>query len=126
MVKESTKELRIARGGLEKRAKEMRHNPVATEKLFWSMVRNRQIGGFKFRRQVPIGSYIADFVCMERRLIVELDGPFHEGRERYDAARDAFLRGEGFRVMRFTNEDFAGDAAIVLRAIEHALGTPSP
>ncbi|HEY1708852.1 MAG TPA: DUF559 domain-containing protein [Rhizomicrobium sp.] len=121
MVTEATKERRIARGTLESRAKEMRHRPVAMEKLFWAQVRNRQLGGFKFRRQVPVGPYIADFVCVECRLIVELDGPLHPGRENYDTARDRYLEREGLRVMRFTNEDFAGDFHNVLRAIERAL-----
>ncbi|HEY1708868.1 MAG TPA: DUF559 domain-containing protein [Rhizomicrobium sp.] len=116
MVTETTKEKRIAGGTLETRDKEMRHAPVAMEKLLWAHVRNRKLSGFKFRRQVPIGPYIADFACLERHLIVELDGPLHAGREGSHAARDRYLEREGFRVMRFANEDFAGDFHNVLRA----------
>src|SRR4051794_36232841 len=89
------------------RAKEMRHDPVLTEKLFWDALRGRKLGGFKFKRQVPIGSYIADFVCAERKLIVELDGPLHN--EGYDQARDSFLRAQGYNIFRFKNEDAVGD-----------------
>ncbi|HEV2562821.1 MAG TPA: DUF559 domain-containing protein [Rhizomicrobium sp.] len=110
------------------RARRMRSKPVSAEKLFWSMVRNRKLGGYKFKRQYPIGPYIADFVCLEERLIVELDGPFHAARQTYDAARDEFLRSKGFRVIRLTNDDFGGDAATALLIVKHALvsATPSP
>jgi len=104
----------------------MRHTPVATEKLFWSEVRNRKLAGFKFKRQVLIGPYIADFVCLEKKLVVELDGKLHDGRVTYDAVRDEFLREEGFRVLRFTNNEFLNDAGIVLATIRHELETPSP
>jgi very-short-patch-repair endonuclease len=99
----------------------MRHQPVSTEKLFWSCVRNRQLGGLKFKRQVPIGPYIADFVCAEHNLIVELDGPLHGDQRGYDAARDSFLREKGYRVMRFANDEVASDVAIVLKIIQNAL-----
>jgi very-short-patch-repair endonuclease len=104
----------------------MRHSPVSTEDLFWSFVRNRQLGGHKFKRQVLIDPYIADFVCAKGKLIVELDGPRHAVRKDYDVARNAFLRAQGYDVLRFTNEDFAGDITLVLKTIEHALATPSP
>jgi very-short-patch-repair endonuclease len=104
----------------------MRHYPVSTEDLFWSFVRNRQLGGHKFKRQVLIDPYIADFVCAKGMLIVELDGPLHARRADYDAARDAYLQAQGYDVLRFTNEDFAGDVTRVLKTIEHALATPSP
>jgi len=104
----------------------MRYEPVATEKLFWSFVRNRKLGGFKFKRQVLIGPYIADFVCLEKKLVVELDGKLHDGRMAYDAARDNFIRREGFRVLRFANNEFLNDAGIVLATIRHELETPSP
>ena len=108
------------------RARDMRHTPVATEKLFWSEVRNRKLGGFKFKRQVLIGPYIVDFVCQEKKLVVELDGKLHDGRVAYDAARDEFLKRQGFRVLRFQNNEFLNDAGIVLATIQHELETPSP
>ncbi len=75
MVKAYTEDKRDALSANRNRAKAMRHEPVLTEKLFWSIARNRQLDGFKFKRQVLIGPYIADFVCAECKLIVELDGP---------------------------------------------------
>ncbi len=128
MVKRDTIEKRKDSTTNRTRAREMRSKPVAMEKLFWSLVRNRKLDGFKFKRQFPIGTYIADFVCVEGRLIVELDGPFHVGRKSYDEKRDAFLREKGFRVIRLTNDDFVGDAGIALMIVRDALvaGTPSP
>ena len=106
----------------------MRVKPVTMEALFWSEVRNRKLGGYKFKRQYLIGRYIVDFVCIEHKLVVELDGPFHADRVQYDSARNAFLRTRDFRVMRFANEYTADDIGIVLATVKHALdtGTPSP
>jgi len=128
MVTPGTTEKRKAQTPKLAQARQMRHAPVSMEKLFWSMVRNRQLGGFKFKRQVPIGPYIADFVCLEAKLIVELDGPFHDARKVYDAKRDAYLTERGFRVVRLTNDYFAGDASTALLIVDRALrsGTPSP
>jgi very-short-patch-repair endonuclease len=86
---------------LRKLARRMRREPTATERLLWKLLRDRRLEHLKFRRQTPIGPYIADFVCFERRLIVEADGPFHDPER--DAARDAWLRGQSFRVLRFSN-----------------------
>jgi very-short-patch-repair endonuclease len=109
------------------RAREMRHAPATTEKLFWNEVRDRKLGGFKFRRQVLIGPYIADYVCVEKKLIVELDGKLHEERGGYDAARDAYLRKRGYRVIRFRNEDFGDDMFGTLEYIRRELeSAPSP
>ena len=126
MVQDSTKERRASRATNRSRAKEMRHKPVSTEDLFWSFVRNRQLGGHKFKRQVLIDPYIADFVCLKRKLVVELDGALHQDQKSYDETRDAYLRAQGYDVLRFTNEDFAGDITLVLKTIEHALTAPSP
>jgi len=104
----------------------MRHEPVVLEKLFWSEVRNRKLGAYKFKRQVLIGPYIADFVCLEHKLIVELDGPFHAQRAAYDAERDAFLQGMAYRVLRFPNTYAADDIGIVLLTVKHALDTSTP
>ena len=101
----------------------MRHDPVLSEKLFWSKLRNRQLGGFKFRRQYLVGPYIADFACTEQKVIIELDGPLHAKRVEYDRRRDAFLRTEGYRVMRFKNSELS---EADLRTILDALRSPSP
>ena len=83
--------------------REMRRAQTPAEGRMWSKLKNRQIG-FKFRRQAVIGSYITDFVCMETRLVVELDGVTHETSETYDANRTLWLESKGFEVVRFTNE----------------------
>lgn len=85
---------------LTRYAKAMRHDPVANERALWKLLRNRRLEGLKFRRQVPSGRYIADFLCLRYQLIVEADGPTHED-SLYDFERDARLRGQGFRVLRF-------------------------
>ena len=88
---------------LKQRAKEMRHEPVLYERRLWKLLRDRRLGGLKFRRQFAIGRYIVDFICFRHRLIVEADGPQHENRTQ-DAARDEWLTGQGFRVLRFPNQ----------------------
>ncbi len=72
-------------------AKQLRHTLTDAERLLWSRLRNRQFFHLKFRRQQPVGPYIADFVCMEKALIIELDGGQHGERIAYDARRTAFL-----------------------------------
>jgi very-short-patch-repair endonuclease len=104
----------------------MRHAPVATEKLFWSMIRDRKLEGFKFKRQFLIDPYIVDYICLEKKLIVELDGDLHGERIGYDEARDAFLRGKGYRVLRFMNGEVSEDLGRVLETILQALKAPSP
>ncbi|MBI3676282.1 MAG: endonuclease domain-containing protein [Proteobacteria bacterium] len=91
------------------------------EKLFWSEARNRKLGDYKFKRQFLIGSYIVDFVCVERKLVVELDGPFHRDKIKYDEMRDAYLRSEGYQVMRFSNVEASDDVAMTLTIVLHAL-----
>ena len=108
------------------RAREMRRAPVNTERVFWNEVRDRKLGGHKFRRQYLIEPYIVDFVCVEKRLIVELDGVLHANRSNYDEERDEFLEGEGCRVMRFRNEDFLDDVALAMTTIRRELDAPSP
>jgi very-short-patch-repair endonuclease len=72
-------------------ARRLRQAQTLAEKALWSIVRNRRVGGFKFKRQVPIDRYFADFVCEQAKLIVELDGAAHEGREDYDKRRTQAL-----------------------------------
>ncbi|MBI3703435.1 MAG: endonuclease domain-containing protein [Rhizobiales bacterium] len=126
MVRPDTTKMRQSLDLNRSRAKEMRHEPVAAEELFWDRVRNRRLGGCKFKRQVLIGSYIADFVCIEKKLIVELDGPFHAKHKGYDAARDAYLKNLGYRVLRFTNDEFASDLPATLLIVQHTLDTAAP
>jgi len=95
---------------LTARAREMRNNPTPAERALWRLLRSDRLAGLKFRRQYRLGNYIADFVCLWPRLIIEVDGSQHrEETAAYDAARDAWLRAEGFKVIRFWNGDVMGN-----------------
>lgn len=96
----------------------MRREPAVHERRLWALLRDRRLNGLKFRRQFVIGPYVADFVCLRHRLIVEADGPFHE--EAKDAARDAFLHGQAFRVLRFPNQQIENRGWEVIAAILNA------
>src|SRR5262249_1073505 len=100
-------------------ARQLRRDQTNVERKLWYALRNRRFAGFKFRRQQPIGPYVADFVCFEKKLIIELDGGQH-GREQnaeWDARRSAWLRQDGFRVMRFWNVELIQNFDSVLDAI---------
>jgi very-short-patch-repair endonuclease len=103
VVSQAATAVRKSRELQRRNAKRMRHRPTDAEKKFWWQVRAGRLGGFKFKRQYPIGPYIADFVCLERLLIVELDGSGHSEQQDYDATRTGFLESKGFPVMRFCN-----------------------
>ena len=114
-------------GGAHARARNLRQNMTEAERRVWRMLRLRQIDGCKFRRQVPIGWYIADFVCHEARLIVEIDGGQHDRSSTAEAERTAFLQGQGYRVLRFWNNEVLENLDGVYQTIATALGlTPSP
>ena len=98
----------------------MRKAPVSTEQLLWRLLRDRRLAGLKFRRQVPLGPYIADFVCFRCKLIIEADGPMHDEKAADDAKRDAWLGSAGFRVLRFTNADIHDRREEVLDAVRVA------
>jgi very-short-patch-repair endonuclease len=100
----------------------LRKNSTEAEKKLWSALRSRQHNGFKFRRQVEIDGYIADFLCPEGRLIIEVDGGQHSPER--DARRTAYLTGQGFRVIRFWNSDVLENLDGVWTRIEEALSTP--
>ena len=105
-------------------AKRLRRDMTDAEKLLWQHLRNRQLGGFKFRRQWTIGPFIADFACIETRLIVEADGGQHSESIK-DAARTAYLERQGWQVIRFWNTDILTNIDGVLEAILIALQSPS-
>ncbi|MEA2000784.1 MAG: endonuclease domain-containing protein [Actinomycetota bacterium] len=108
----------------ETRAIELRKKLTPSELVIWKAVRRRKLG-HHFRRQEPIGPYIADFVCYHKMLIVEADGSQHEDSD-YDARRGAYLRGLGFRVLRFKNAVIAQESEWVFGEIRRALEqTPS-
>ncbi|MEZ4887702.1 MAG: endonuclease domain-containing protein [Chitinophagales bacterium] len=87
----------------------LRKNQTPAEKVLWELVRNKQLGGFKFRRQHIIGVFIVDFVCIGAKLVIEVDGRIHDFQKEYDEARTKFLNVEGFEVIRFKNEEVLYD-----------------
>ena len=93
-----------------------------SERKLWSGLRGEQLG-VKFRRQHPLGNYIADFACLDPKMIVELDGSQHVDRAAYDASRDAFFRTQGFAVLRFATNEPLRNLAGVLTAIFDQLKT---
>jgi very-short-patch-repair endonuclease len=101
------------------RAKQLRQAMTRAETLLWRYLKDNRVDGLGFRRQVPIRNYIADFVCFSAKLIVELDGESHdfEERQKADQARDAFFVSEGFRVLRFTNEQVMSNLEGVVEVI---------
>ncbi|MDE2267794.1 MAG: DUF559 domain-containing protein [Betaproteobacteria bacterium] len=110
----------------QQHARTLRREQTPQEQALWQQLRGKRFGGFKFRRQQPLGRYIADFVCFEKRLIVELDGGQHAQQQEYDAARDAWLREQGFRVLRFWNSQWQAEQGAVLDAIWRALNEEAP
>ncbi|MDZ7646485.1 MAG: leucine--tRNA ligase [Cytophagales bacterium] len=105
---------------LKEFSKSNRHNPTEAEATLWEEVRSNKLG-HKIRRQHAIGIFIGDFVCLDRRLVIEVDGEYHEINKEYDVARTEFLKGEGFNVVRFTNEQIATDLKNVLAEIKNTL-----
>ena len=97
--------------------KSLRQDSTDAENRMWYLLRNRRLGGFKFRRQYPIGPYIADFCCYEKRLIIELDGGQHAERESSDEARTRYLEYQGYRVMRFWNDQVLKETDAVCEMI---------
>jgi very-short-patch-repair endonuclease len=114
------------------RARELRRNATDAERKLWYQLRRRQVEGFRFRRQVPLGPYIVDFACLSAKLIVELDGGQHGEDENIakDAKRTAWLNSQGFRVIRFWNLDVLQNMEGAWDAIAAALAesgaTPHP
>jgi very-short-patch-repair endonuclease len=98
-------------------ARALRREPAKGEHALWWHLRDRRVAGVKFRRQCAIGPYIADFACMEAKLVIEIDGPSHDGRLDYDLRRTAFLEKRGFRVLRFAADDVAKNLLGVVDAI---------
>ena len=105
-----------------KRARQLRRHATNAETKLWFAIRDRRLAGFKFARQIPIGPYVADFVCREQMLIVEVDGGQHAESSR-DQIRDTFLRKEVFHVLRFWNSDVLTNCDEVLNTILQALRT---
>lgn len=114
----------MARKASIRQARTLRRTSSVTEDLLWRLLRNRKLEGLKFRRQVPIGPYVLDFLCLRHRLVVEADGPFHDPE--HDAQRDAWLVSKGFRVLRFTNSEIHAADYRVMNRILAAVGQVGP
>jgi very-short-patch-repair endonuclease len=110
-----------ARTGAVQRARELRRDSTDAEKRLWRALRT-SLPQFKWRRQMPIGPYFADFACFAEMLVVELDGGQHAKTAGYDAARTRFIQAQGYRVLRFWNNDALSNAAGVLEQISLSLG----
>ena len=109
-------------GGMnQSTARTLRTHPTDAERLLWRHLRLRQLNGAKFRRQQPLGPYVVDFVCLEKRLIVEVDGGHHAAQVEHDAQRAAWLEAEGFRVLRFWNTEVLQETQTVQDTIRAAL-----
>jgi very-short-patch-repair endonuclease len=106
-------------------AKENRKTLTPTESLFWNMVRDRRLAGYKFYRQRPVATYILDFYCPELKLAVEIDGPIHErdDRRKHDQFRDQVLFEQGIQVIRFTNEQVEKNPDDCLNKIREFAGS---
>ncbi|QLH69265.1 endonuclease domain-containing protein [Rhodopseudomonas palustris] len=104
-------------------ARELRKKSTEAERLMWGELRDKRLNGVSFKRQVPIGPYIADFACHAKKLVVELDGGRHfpDDGERSDAARTAAIEARGFRVIRFSNHEVMTNRAGVLQSIADVL-----
>ena len=108
------------------RAKRLRSNQTEAEQRLWYHLRAHRFIGLKFKRQKPLGRYIVDFICHERRLIIEVDGGQHAEQTDYEHERDTWLRERGYRVLRFWNHDIMRQLDGVLEQIRLAVVLPSP
>jgi very-short-patch-repair endonuclease len=98
-------------------ARILRKNMTDAERVLWQSLRKRQLGGFKFRRQKPIGHYIVDFVCLEKKIIIEVDGGQHTLNKSDDTLRVIYLKKKGYQILRFWNHDVLRNTDSVLERI---------
>ena len=103
-----------------------RHNPTVQEKKLWSALRNRQVADAKFRKQTWLCGYLVDFFCAEAKLIIEVDGDTHAHQQDYDERRTAWIEREGFKVIRFCNDDVMRNLDGVLSVIADAVSPHPP
>ena len=108
------------------RARSLRTGMTDAERLLWQSLRGKQLNGHRFRRQHPIGPYIADFACIEQKIIVELDGSQHQDQIAYDQQRSTFLHARGWHVLRFWNNDVLNNLNGVLAGIVECLAAAPP
>ncbi len=106
-------------------ARAMRHEPTPAESILWETVRDRRLSGYKFRRQYTIGRFIVDFVCLERKLIIEVDGEIHQLQVGEDQVRQGYVESQGFKTLRFANASVINDLAAVEEQIRQHLECPA-
>ena len=106
---------------LKPRANELRKDRNLSEALLWRELKNRQMLGLNFDRQKVIGNFIADFACEDKRIIIEVDGTSHIGREEYDRERDEYLTGAGFRVIRISTDDVKYNLDLTLQYLKEKI-----
>ena len=108
---------------LTKKARDLRARQTEAESLLWNVLRGRRLCGLKFRRQYPVKPFVADFACIEKKLVVEIDGGYHDVVYAEDVSRQRKIEAEGWTVIRFSNEDILGDVEAVAIAIARHLET---
>ncbi len=107
-------------------ARNLRKNMTDPEQQLWDALRKRQLDGYRFRRQMPLGRYITDFICLEARLVIELDGNHHHDQQGYDRERDNWMQQQNFQVLRFWNHEILNHQQFVIQQIRQALHQQSP
>ena len=110
----------------DQRAKTLRRLPTVAERRLWEALRSHQLDGAKFRRQAPVGPYIVDFICPSAHLVVEIDGGQHASTTNYDAKRERYLEEQGFRVIRFWNNEVLENLDGVLARLQATLAKQHP
>ncbi|QDT63703.1 endonuclease domain-containing protein [Calycomorphotria hydatis] len=106
---------------LKQTARKLRKDSTGPERVLWQLLRDRRLEKLKFRRQVPFGPYIVDFICHGSLLIIELDGESHNDRGEDDKARQKWIEEQGYQVLRFSNDDILLDPeVIILEILKHA------
>ena len=108
------------------KARQLRKTQTDAERRLWQLLRNRSVAGCKFRRQHPVGPYICDFVCIDRQLVIEVDGGQHAVQIEKDEARTAYLESKGFTVIRFWNHEVLTETEAVLERIFNLISSDSP
>ena len=114
---------------IRKLSRNLRKNPTDAEAKLWHHLRRKQLDGYRFRRQHPLGQYVVDFICLEAMLVIEVDGGQHAKFIRRDERRTAFLEKQGFRVLRFWNNEVLGNIngviTTIMRVIEEQMSPPT-
>jgi very-short-patch-repair endonuclease len=111
---------------MEHRARDLRKHMTDAERLLWRCLRDRQLGGYKFRHQHPIGPFIVDFTCLEKKIVIEIDGSQHINNRKADNKRSDYLKNHGFRVLRVWNNQVLQEKEAVLSMILTSLSSDDP